>query len=49
MVSAKREIHYVKLQYNCVYMEHRYITMKDNRDYMLLELLHIRNIIFMMT
>ena len=43
MVSAKGEIHYVTLQHNCVYLEHRYITNKDNRAfYMLMELLHIR-------
>ena len=29
MVSAKREIYYIELQYNCVYMKHRYVTMKD--------------------
>ena len=45
MVSAKRAIHYVNMQHNCVYIKHRYVTMKDNRDNMLLKLCYTSEIL----
>ena len=47
MVSAKREIHYVNMQHNCVYIKHRYVTctMKHNRDNMLLKLCYTSEIL----